>query len=86
MKQFNMYCNQMCNICIWFNTNTRMKASMMYDGDSIHIELSENDIHICDKTVDNITVKSDERLNLELKRLIEYLLMLKKEQELDGNK
>lgn len=85
MNQFNMYCNQICNICIWFNVNTRMKATMMYDGNSLHIELSENEVFILDKTIDNIVEKSEERLNLELKRLVEYLLMLKKEQELDGN-
>lgn len=63
-----------------------MKASMMYDGESIHIELSENDIHICDQEIDSIPVKSKLRLNLELKRMVEHLLMLKKEQDYELGK
>lgn len=79
-----MYCSQLCNICIWFNRNTRMKATMLYDGNSIHVELTEAEVYICDQTIDGLDVKSEERINIELNRLIEYLLMLKKEQELDG--
>lgn len=84
IDQFNMYSNQINNICIWFNRNTKLKASYMYDGESIHVELFANDVNICEEAIEKIVEKSEERINLEMNRVIEYLLMLKKEQELNG--
>lgn len=85
MNQFNMYLNQLVNICIWFNKNTKIKATILYEGSSVHIELFVNNTNIADEIVEKIEEKSDERIHHEMKRIIEYFLMLKKEQENGGH-
>ena len=85
MKQFNMYFNQICNLCVWLNTNTRINAGIIYEGDSIHVELSENDEALYTHHIDGLKVKTENIINLDINRLIQYLLHLKAEQE-DLNK
>lgn len=81
MNQFSLYFNQISNICIWLNTNTKIKSGIIYDDNSLHIELLKNDEVLYSHHIDGIKVKSEERINLELTRVITYLLNLKQEQD-----
>lgn len=82
MTQFNLFFNQITNICIWLNNNSKIVANTIYDGEegSLHIDLKENDETIYAHHIEGFKVKSEDRVNLEMKRLIEYLLNLKEEQ------
>ena len=81
MTQFNLYFNQINNICIWLNTNTKIVANTIYDGEegSLHIELKEGAEPLYAHHIDGLKVKREERINLEMSRLIQYLLNLKEE-------
>lgn len=87
MKQFNLYFNQICNICIWLNNNTKVDANVIYDGKDglFHIDISENNDAIYAHEIEGLNVKSEERINLEMKRLVEYLLNIKQEKENGSN-
>lgn len=80
MNQFNIYFNQLSNLCIWLNINTKIKAGIIYEKDSIHVELIENDTPLYTHLIEGLNVKSEDRINLELTRLIQFLLNLKEEQ------
>lgn len=81
MKQFNMYFNQISNFCIWLNTNTKINASMIYDGDSIHVELTSNSEALYTHHIDGLLVKTENIINLDMNRLVQFLLVIKIEQE-----
>lgn len=81
MEQFNLYFNQIVNICIWFNKESKMSANVVYDGEEslLHIELKEGKEIMYGHTIENLEVKSADRVNLEMNRLIQFLLKLKEE-------
>lgn len=81
MNQFSLYFNQISNICIWLNTNTKIKCGIIYDSNSIHIEIVENDKVLYEHHIDDIKVKNESIVFHDMKRLITYLLNLKQEQD-----
>ena len=83
MTQFNSYFNQICNLCIWLNINTRVVANVIYDGEdnSLNVDLIENHEKLYTHYIDGLGVKTDAIINLEMNRLVNYLLNLKQEYE-----
>jgi hypothetical protein len=83
MKQFNLDYNQVTSLCVWMNDNTKIAASIIYDGveQSLHVELHENKKTLYAHLIEGLKVKAESIINLDMSRLIGFLLNIKSEQE-----